>query len=342
MHASSKERKMRRVYVLGSGFSKEINSAMPVLADLTPHVEAMIASAPAPPRLGPADFGNDVERWLSHLASPPPWISPAESLRDRATFLDASKMLAAVIESAQIKALNLQPPDWLTTLVKYWRRFEESVITFNYDVLVERAYMHTCTTEGDDTRFAADLYAIPLAPLATRGSSIIGGGRTQSFKLLKLHGSTNWYYSGPGAGLSDTIYDSGLYEQHWPASGNDLVDPDVDELTADKTPLLIPPVAVKTTFYENSALRVQWQAAARAISEADEVVLMGFSVPTTDLLVRELIATNLPKNAEVVVVNKDVDLPDHLASVLDIERPRVVDDFCCTNALPHWVGFCAS
>jgi len=113
-------------------------------------------------------------------------------------------------------------------------------------------------------------------------------------------------------------------------------------LTADKTPLLIPPVAVKTTFYENSALRVQWQAAARAISEADEVVLMGFSVPTTDLLVRELIATNLPKNAEVVVVNKDVDLPDHLASVLDIERPRVVDDFCCTNALPHWVGFCAS
>lgn len=175
---------MRRVYVLGSGFSKEINSAMPVLADLTPHVEAMIASAPAPPRLGPADFGNDVERWLSHLASPPPWISPAESLRDRATFLDASKMLAAVIESAQIKALNLQPPDWLTTLVKYWRRFEESVITFNYDVLVERAYMHTCTTEGDDTRFAADLYAIPLAPLAplaVAASSVVDAPSPSSF-----------------------------------------------------------------------------------------------------------------------------------------------------------------
>jgi hypothetical protein len=69
---------------------------------------------------------------------------------------------------------------------------------------------------------------------------------------VKLHGSTTWFYSGPGAGPSDMIYDSGLYELHWPAAADDVVDPDVDVLTADKAPLLIPPVAVKTVFYEKA------------------------------------------------------------------------------------------
>jgi len=332
---------MRRVYLLGSGFSKAIHSEMPVLANLTTPIESMITAAAAPPRLRPADFGNDVERWLSHLASPPPWVSPAEALRDQATFLDASRMLAEVITTAQIKALSAPPPDWLTTLVRYWRRLKETVITFNYDVLVERGYMHTSTIDGD-RRFAVDLYALPLAPLQTRGSSIAGIGRSPSFRLLKLHGSTNWFYSGPGAGPSDMIYDSGLYELHWPAAAHDIVDPDIDVLTADKTPLLIPPVAVKTAFYENSALQVQWQAAARAISEAEEVVLMGFSVPMTDLLVRDLIATNLPNSAGVVVVNPDTALPDHIATVLGIDRSRVDDTFCRTDALPHWVSICAT
>jgi hypothetical protein len=45
--------------------------------------------------------------------------------------------------------------------------------------------------------------------------------------------------------------------------------------------------------HDNATLRSQWQCAARAIAEADELVLIGYSLPPSDIVVRSLLRTSL-------------------------------------------------
>jgi hypothetical protein len=61
---------------------------------------------------------------------------------------------------------------------------------------------------------------------------------------------------------------------------------------SDKVPLIVPPTAAKSGYYQNSSLRTQWERAAAALRGAEELVLLGYSAPQTDILVRSLLATN--------------------------------------------------
>jgi hypothetical protein len=75
----------------------------------------------------------------------------------------------------------------------------------------------------------------------------------------------------------------------------------------DKLPMLVPPAATKTPFYKNRLLAAQWAQAAEALRGAEELVLMGYSVPVTDLTVRTLIATQF-RGRTIVPVNQDPDV----------------------------------
>ena len=67
------------VFVLGAGFSKAINSAMPVLEELGKEVVGRLGDdiPYVPPGLDPKDFEN----WLSYLAEDQPWLLPEEQFR---------------------------------------------------------------------------------------------------------------------------------------------------------------------------------------------------------------------------------------------------------------------
>jgi hypothetical protein len=65
---------MTRVFILGAGFSRAINDDMPLLGDLQAGVESEL-------RNRNIEVGDDlvaidnVERWLTVLADPAPWLS---------------------------------------------------------------------------------------------------------------------------------------------------------------------------------------------------------------------------------------------------------------------------
>lgn len=281
-----------------------------------------------------------MEQWLSFLADPAPWLGSSEQRRNYALFADVSRAIYEVLTAMQVTASVQAAPPWLLTLVQYWKRTLATVITFNYDCLIELAFLEGMSAQGP--YWASDLYAIPISPAAQR----VGGPARQrmpAFKLLKLHGSLSWWYSGPDAEQSDPVYWTGWkgrfgegMQALWPEFGD-------EDLVVDKLPMLVPPAATKTPFYKNRLLAAQWSQAAEALREADELVLMGYSAPVTDLTVTTLIATQF-KGSTIVPVNLDRAMVERAKKLGDRRRTlRVMEDFVGTAAcLEKWTNMFAS
>jgi hypothetical protein len=69
------------------------------------------------------------------------------------------------------------------------------------------------------------------------------------------------------------------------------------------SPFIVPPAAAKSAFYNNPVTRELWQSAARALRAADDVVLVGYSIPVTDLVTTGMLADTISKDTAVTVVN---------------------------------------
>jgi NAD-dependent SIR2 family protein deacetylase len=327
---------MTRVFILGAGFSKAINADMPLLGGLRNGVESILNS-------WKIDIGRDldaiadVERWLTVLADQAPWLSRAEQMRNLALFDNVSRAIYEVLTTRQTRAAISSAPDWLIPLITYWHRSRETVITFNYDCLVELAYMDAMVGE-DGGGMPSDLYGIPITPAALRVAPIYARKKVWTFKLLKLHGSLSWWYSGMDAERSDSIYEmiwtgsfgKGIEQAHGELGG--------DLLVTDKLPMIVPPAATKTPFYRNSLLAAQWVQAAEALREADELVIMGYSAPVTDLSVTSLIATQF-RGSAIVPVNLDATMADHAKELGDRRNPpQVVEEFVGLSSLEKWTN----
>jgi hypothetical protein len=113
---------------------------------------------------------NNFEQWLSFLIDSPPWLPPAELARNRATFLHIAEAIATILSSRQemtVSEHNGNCPNWLSNLVDLWGRENAKVITFNYDQLVELAWL-SGGREGEPRARSWDLYPAPLTPLIAR------------------------------------------------------------------------------------------------------------------------------------------------------------------------------
>jgi hypothetical protein len=134
-----------------------------------------------------------------------------------------------------------------------------TIITFNYDTLLEDSF------RAFQIPFN---YGFPNRRWGKRDSP------PDSFPILKLHGSVNWGLKSNGEGVN--IYDS--YTQ---------------VRSENEQPLLVPPTWRKTF---GGDLTKVWKAALKALSEATRVIILGFSIPPTDVHFRFLLAAGLQNN----------------------------------------------
>jgi NAD-dependent SIR2 family protein deacetylase len=156
-----------------------------------------------------------------------------------------------------------------------------SVITFNYDVALD--------------------YAMQFGNI--RSEYYLDGDQTSGVPLLKLHGSLNW---GTCPRCKSIVATKPLFKLHEhmpfaresslelgfnidkefqgmickdPACGNEKIDP---------SPVLVPPIWNKTTHHEQ--LGNVWRQAAKELSEAQEIIICGYSMPESDAFFTYLFA----------------------------------------------------
>lgn len=256
---------------------------------------------------------GDFEVWLSRQSQPQPYRSAAEDADAHARFLRLTEGITQVVDQRVQAALAEPAPEWLIALVRVLHARKATVLTFNYDPLIE------CAVE------AASLYDWDLPPEtptsppgrrvgyrnvladgeARRSRSWLGLEAVEdlaTFSLLKLHGSTTWY-GVPGDSTGATL--RGLRLPGVYGSPDPVTERERRRELPGHYPFIVPPTAAKSGFYADPLLRQIWEQGAIALRDCDRAALLGYSLPLTDLVTRGLFQDNLRSGFAVDVADID-------------------------------------
>ena len=287
------------VFVLGAGFSHAVSELMPLTDPLGESLRNALVGGGWEHWLPKSRFaGGYFEQWLSRLAEDQPDYDDATNASNRGLFETISSVIHISLSRCQKETLGSGPcPPWLTTLVAEFHRRKNTVITFNYDNLIEYAVlgselMDHHPPKGERVRPHDILGDLPPPP---PHPSRLAGPLTESFRLLKLHGSLNWYWS-PGDLTGATL-------NTWNLAGGfgSWEQQDEDERRRrlpGRVPFIVPPTATKSAYYRNPVTKELWQRAASALQRPRRIVLMGYSLPLTDLVFTSILRENLPPDLE--------------------------------------------
>jgi hypothetical protein len=177
---------------------------------------------------------------------------------------------------------------------------EGSVITFNYDLLLDQEFYRREHSGNGEFEQYDNFENMVLHGNATG----LSGPSGAEGLFLKLHGSLNW---------------SRCTDIRCPRSSMLVIDHEVQPILDVRTgigekrcvscdgvlvPLLIPPLLHKP-ITENPAIRAAWGLAQRRLAQASSVVVIGYSAPPTDFYTRWLLRSSVGSrnNVKIVVVN---------------------------------------
>lgn len=343
----------RHVVVLGAGFSKAVGCRMPTSDELGCEVRERleVSGNGLPDELTRGSF----EEWLSRLAEDQPDLLEHENLQGRRYFSLISRTIAEVIQEREDEVTQSDdwPPGWLRAFLGAAHGRRATVITFNYDTLLERA-VNACQFRDFgvlwDGRVRSCDVLSHLPPRADQSE----GGPYSTFRLLKLHGSVSFHHTpgDPKGGslvrwpLSDEWHLSLPIPSMFDAAPTPSLpgkaeadDERKQRLLFGREPFIVPPAASKNVFYGMPFVRGLWRQAREAIGEADHVYLVGYSLPETDLVTVGLLRENLHRNACVWVVNR----PQEQGSVGGRAQRllgRCVAPICpdSEGAIKHWAA----
>ncbi len=173
-----------------------------------------------------------------------------ESATRRAIANAARRLLAAECSAFLPSANEQSPSERWTPYRQWWKtvRLEQTIISFNYDLVVERL----------DSESPTKLYVVPPGPKRELPLDKV--------PLIKLHGSVDWLRI-PGQGVPDTFA---------ARQAEDFAITCEDSQLAIASPGMTKQRAVRDDFAS------LWAQAADALAKADAVVFIGYRFPPTD------------------------------------------------------------
>lgn len=263
------------VYVIGAGLSAGLQ--FPTIHSLLPAlwprlIEAGIANEIAEViRFHHPDFNAarqetfpTIEALLSEMKanadlfhSTRPAVGNFTSERLESRRADLLQAIAEWFHELKVAALK-RPPVWLHTLVSSMKEENATVISFNWDLVL------------DELLFGQDLEK------ASYGLD----RRRKGVRLLKPHGSLNWYQAVTAGPLKETkkfsLGGTGMNQVY---AFRPLRAPKSTK-GRNYMPLIVPPVFTKQ--FEGPLFQRLWQESVRALSSASEVRFLGYSLADAD------------------------------------------------------------
>lgn len=318
-----------QAFLLGAGFSHAVSSVMPTMSTVLETLKNLAAREQW--ELAPVfdlSSADELESWLDSLATPMPFRSESENAEATALYLRIAEWLGRYFKALEAQAFQVGHPEHLVDLLRHWQTSRSTVVTLNYDTIIERCV----ETRRDDIGVSGGLLAantirsVPLSPTsAYMGIGRLGGDvAPDGFRLAKLHGSIDWQYSG-GSGRGQPIY---------------AIDTDHDDEgqrgLAQMVPYIIPPCFTKTSMFDHEVIRQNWQIARRGIRRAEELVVMGYSLPSADTAVVHMLRAHAPD--KIVLLDTNPKLKDHYEMLLEAEVEMPHKD----NPIWRWVSEIAS
>lgn len=212
---------------------------------------------------------------------------------------------------------------------------ETTVLTFNQDILIEKALHVLASSPGPASWFPNTGYAMSFQAFTNpRGGvghgatfSLAPGGSapTSSPVVLKPHGSLNWFVKTRDKNAIPTTFKA----QKINCTRRRQLSAEMTYTTGKGKgrrrwytwPIIVPPVLEKGAFL-GAALADVWQHAWDQISMADRVILYGYSFPETDAQTRAFFlraGKAMSKRPLLITINPDATAALKSANVF---RPR--------------------
>lgn len=191
-----------------------------------------------------------------------------------------------------------------------------AIISTNWDIILDNALQVKLDSLKKSTEDFAGVvdYCCYMSSLRDNkkikpGLFALGRGKF-NVKLLKIHGSMNWHLCPRCQRLYVDFYKDfqGLYlieEHHCSHCKKNFADAHLNSIRL-RTNLIMP------TFLKdlnNFQIKLIWQNAGIELSEADEVVFIGYSLPQADFELRQLLSRMVRKDVKIRVVLSSHDKP---------------------------------
>lgn len=180
------------------------------------------------------------------------------------------------------------------------------------------------------------MYPPYFANIASRsGVGLWNEGNLDTFTYFKLHGSTNWYYSGRDDFYGETIFYSDIppWERRY-----SRVERNFHPQAKDKEYLIIPPVTDKLTYFNNETVRRLWREASEALRSTTRIFIIGYSLPPSDLGMKFFLQHSQPSKetkASVYVIDRDDSVVKRYKKLLS--KQNVIDKFTGEDAVSNFV-----
>lgn len=301
------------VLVLGAGFSRAVSSHMP-LTDELGRAALNHAGLDGDSRVPATGFGPEFtfEEWLSLLAEDQPYLSERHNRDNAALFSTLRESIGEVLASKAVAAADVTPPKWFYELLALIHYRRATVITFNYDTLVELGV----ATHNLRMPSEASLNSNPLTPddvlmgqppLPSPLISEVVRRPHSTFRLLKLHGSVDWWAvpddrSGSTLNRERMEGKFGSY-QPWDATRRRYLLPGRERF-------IVPPSTLKSAYYTNPLVRELWSEARDTMRRATRISFLGYSLPRADTVMTSLVESAIRGRAiSFDIVNLTPDAP---------------------------------
>lgn len=191
-----------------------------------------------------------------------------------------------------------------------------SVITMNWDDVLEKVLFDTCKTYNtsksrNQQRAYLDLcfydYSLKMEPDHIPSTHIKAKGN-KNIKILKMHGSLGWLEC-PKCGRIFTDFSREIAVEEY--SGVNCPYCRTYENSIGEDPMLrsliITPTFIKS--FDNLNLKNIWHNAYIDVSEAEHIVFIGYSFPDADFEMRCLLKKAVRNDADITVVLNDSNDP---------------------------------
>lgn len=171
---------------------------------------------------------------------------------------------------------------------------ELSIITTNYDVMIEFMLLKFgwhCHLPGEWVAIKEEKYQ----PIDT----IYSNNKSQPL-LCKLHGSLNWFRDANDATklqVENVIFSADYIDNKHEHKSIYLPKVSFGKYEPIGTPLIVPPTLFKMQTIP--IFREIWNAAGKALEEAEKLVFIGFSFPESDTYIKYFLASNLYENVDL-------------------------------------------
>lgn len=227
------------------------------------------------------------------------------------------------------KRLTYEPKDGRHWCKNHKVLFEQltdhdSIITLNYDLIIEHTLDEITKQKNRLSRMDSLLNPMNYAGLI--GIPSLPRDYTGLGHYLKLHGSIGWLYcDNPSCGNHQRFFPNQIGKKVHNSPG------DLCNICGSPLVSVIIPPTMSKTFDEYPKLGFLWSLAYREIRDADELVLIGMSLPDSDYylkwLINSAIRSRKVKPLKVVAVNKDEKVCDKIYELSGIIS-EYWNDFC--------------